>query len=118
MSSIEELREHFPQLSTKVYGKPLVYLDNAATSLRPESVIKMWDYMSSRYSANLHRAVHYTSAKATEQFEAAREEVADFIGANSPKEIVFTSGTTQSINLLAFCLGARRLFLASAGLRR
>lgn len=111
MSSIEELREHFPQLSTKVYGKPLVYLDNAATSLRPESVIKMWDYMSSRYSANLHRAVHYTSAKATEQFEAAREEVADFIGANSPKEIVFTSGTTQSINLLAFCLGERKGFL-------
>ena len=111
MSSIEELREHFPQLSTKVYGKPLVYLDNAATSLRPESVIKMWDHMSSRYSANLHRAVHYTSAKATEQFEAAREEVADFIGANSPKEIVFTSGTTQSINLLAFCLGERKGFL-------
>lgn len=111
MSSIEELREHFPQLSTKVYGKPLVYLDNAATSLRPESVIKMWDFMSSRYSANLHRAVHYTSAKATEQFEAAREEVADFIGAKSPKEIVFTSGTTQSINLLAFCLGERKGFL-------
>ena len=111
MSSIEELREHFPQLSTKVYGKPLVYLDNAATSLRPRSVIKMWEYMSSRYSANLHRAVHYVSAKATEQFEAAREETADFIGANSPKEIVFTSGTTQSINLLAFCLGERKGFL-------
>ena len=111
MSSIEELREQFPQLSTKVYGKPLVYLDNAATSLRPTSVIKMWEYMSARYSANLHRAVHYTSAKATEQFEEAREETADFIGANSPKEIVFTSGTTQSINLLAFCLGERKGFL-------
>ena len=62
MSSIEELREQFPQLSTKVYGKPLVYLDNAATSLRPRSVIEKWDWMSARYSANLHRAVHFTSA--------------------------------------------------------
>ena len=100
--TVQEIRSRFPALAQTVYGKPLVYLDNAATSLRPRSVIEKWDWMSARYSANLHRAVHYTSAKATGEFEAAREEVADFINAKSPKEVVFTSGTTQSINLLAF----------------
>ena len=99
------LRKEFPQLQETVYGRPLVYLDNAATSLRPRSVIAKWDEMSSRYSANLHRAVHYTANVATEEFESARAAVAAFIGASDPSEVVFTSGTTQSINLLAFCLG-------------
>ena len=111
MSSIEEIRREFPQLSEKVYGKPLVYLDNAATSLRPRSVIAKWDEMSSRFSANLHRAVHAVSERATEEFEAARAETAKFIGASSPKEIIFTSGATQALNMLAFCLGERKAFL-------
>ena len=111
MSSIEEIRVEFPQLSEKVYGKPLVYLDNAATSLRPRSVISKWDFMSARLSSNIHRAVHFISGKATDEFEAAREETAAFIGAASPKEIVFTSGTTQSLNMLAFCLGEKKNFL-------
>ena len=111
MSSIEEIRREFPQLGEKVYNKPLVYLDNAATSLRPRSVIAKWDEMSSRYSANLHRAVHAVANRATEEFEAARQVVADFIGAPSAKEIVFTSGTTHALNLLAFSLGEQKNFL-------
>lgn len=102
---ITALREEFPQLGEKVYGRPLVYLDNAATSLRPRSVIAKWVEMSSRYSANLHRAVHHIANVATEEFEGARQAVADFLGVSDPSEIIFTSGTTQSVNLLSFCLG-------------
>ena len=98
------LRSQFPQLKESVYGKPLVYLDNAATSLRPLSVVQTWDEMTLKHNSNLHRAVHKTAVDATEKFEATRAVVAAFIGAASPKEIVFTSGTTQSINLLASCL--------------
>ncbi len=111
MSSIEEIRSEFPQLSQKVYNKPLVYLDNAATALRPRDVIAKWDDMSSRFSANLHRAVHAVAERATEEFEDARSAVASFIGADSPKEIVFTSGTTHGINLLAYSLGEKKNFL-------
>ena len=98
------LRSQFPQLKESVYGKPLVYLDNAATSLRPLSVVQTWEGMSLKHNSNLHRAVHKTAVDATEKFEATRAVVAGFIGAASPKEIVFTSGTTQSINLVASCL--------------
>lgn len=111
MSSIEELRAEFPQLGVKVYNKPLVYLDNAATSLRPRSVIAKWDEMSSKYSSNLHRAVHATANRATEEFENARKAAARFVGAASEKEIVFTSGATQAINLVAFSLGEMKNFL-------
>lgn len=111
MSSIEEIRREFPQLAEKVYGKPLVYLDNAATSLRPESVIAKWDEMSRRYSANLHRAVHAMANRATEEFENTRQSVARFIGAKDANEIVFTSGTTHALNLLAFSLGEQKNFL-------
>ena len=91
-------------MSEKVYGKPLVYLDNAATSLRPQSVIDKWTEMSVKYNSNLHRAVHYTAAKATGEYEDARKQLATFIGAK-PSQIVFTSGTTASLNLLAFSFG-------------
>ena len=101
---VNSLRSQFPQLKESVYGKQLVYLDNAATSLRPLSVVQAWDELSLKHNSNLHRAVHKTAVDATEKFEATRVAVADFIGASSPKEIVFTSGTTQSINLLAACL--------------
>lgn len=102
---IISLRKEFPQLSEQVHGKPLVYLDNAATSLRPLCVINKWSELSEKYSANIHRAVHYISTVATDEYEAAREEVARRINADSPKEIVFTSGTTASVNLLAFSFG-------------
>lgn len=105
MMNIEEIRSTFPQLAETVYGKPLVYLDNAATSLRPLPVIEKWDRISSTSTANLHRAVHHIAAVATEEYESTRSAVADFIGAQSPKEIVFTSGATQSINLVAFSFG-------------
>lgn len=95
----------FPQLSQKVYGKPLVYLDNAATSLRPQSVIDKWTEMSTSKNSNLHRAVHYTAGVATSEYEKARAAVAEFIGAPSARNIVFTSGATASLNLVAFSFG-------------
>ena len=103
--NIDELRSLFPQTAGKVYGKPLVYLDNAATSLRPLPVVRKWEEMSLKYNSNLHRAVHCTAVAATEEYESTREAVASFIGAEFPEEIVFTSGTTQSVNLLAATLG-------------
>lgn len=103
--TIEELRSEFPQLSETVYGKPLVYLDNAATALRPQSVIDCWDRLSSHKNANIHRAVHHIAYLATEEYEKARDAVRDFIGAEHREEIIFTSGTTHSINLVAFSFG-------------
>ena len=97
----------FPALGEKVYGRPLVYLDNAATSQRPEVVIRKWEDMALRSNANIHRAVHFLSSKATEEYEAAREAVRDFIGAADKSEIVFTSGTTASINLVAYSFGEK-----------
>ena len=101
----EELRTYFPQLSERVYGNPLVYLDNAATAMRPVQVVKEWDEMSLKLNSNLHRAVHHIADLATEEYESTRAAVADFIGASSSDEIVFTSGTTASINLVAYSFG-------------
>ncbi len=109
---IDSIRTLFPQLKEKVYGKPLVYLDNAATSLRPLSVVEKWEEMSFRHNANLHRAVHKTAVDATEEYEKTRAEVAAFIGAASSDEIIFTSGTTHSINLLAASLERGSFFSA------
>lgn len=102
---VNALRNEFPQLGSKVYGKPLVYLDNAATSLRPTTVVNKWVEMSEKYNSNIHRAVHHISSVATEEFENARRAVAEFIGAESSDEIVFTSGATASLNLAAFSFG-------------
>lgn len=104
-----ELRKQFPQLSETVYGKPLVYLDNAATSLRPVSVIEKWDKSASSLTANLHRAVHHIAALATEDYERARSVVASFIDSASEKEIVFTSGATASLNTVASSFGRKFL---------
>lgn len=101
----EEIRREFPQLEGKVYGKDLVWLDNAATSLRPRCVLEKWNAMSVEKNSNLHRAVHHTAAVATQEYEAARDAVAAAVGASSREEIVFTSGATASLNLLAFSLG-------------
>ena len=100
-----ELRKQFPQLEEKVYGKSLVYLDNAATSLRPSSVINHWTRSASFKTANLHRAVHHIAAEATEDYENARSFVASCLNTESPDEIVFTSGATAALNLVAFCFG-------------
>ena len=102
---INDLRNEFPQLSQQVYGKQLVYLDNAATALRPASVVREWDEISTRYTANLHRAVHHIAAVATDRYEHARYVVGRFLNASSSDEIIFTSGTTASINLVAFSFG-------------
>lgn len=103
--NLVDFRGEFPELSETVYGKKLVYLDNAATSLRPLSVIREWDEMSMKYTANLHRAVHHIAEVATQKYEAARDAVKDYINAGSMDEIIFTSGTTASINLVAFSFG-------------
>lgn len=102
---IQKIREDFPILSRQVYGKPLVYLDNGATTQKPRCVV---DAMVDEYysvNANVHRGVHFLSQQATELHEASRETVRRFIHARSTSEIIFTRGTTESINLLAFCFG-------------
>ena len=105
MARIDEIRSLFPALSRKVYGKDLVYFDNAATSQRPQSVIDMWTRISTESNANIHRAVHRLADEATQAYEQARDAVRDFLNAESREEIVFTSGTTAAVNLVAFCFG-------------
>ena len=105
MARIEEIRSLFPALSRKVYGKDLVYFDNAATSQRPQSVIDMWTEITSESNANIHRAVHRLADEATQAYEQARDSVRDFINARSREEIIFTSGTTAAVNLVAFSFG-------------
>ena len=105
MYNINKVREDFPILSREVYGKPLVYLDNAATTQKPLCVL---DAMREEYlnvNANVHRGVHYLSQQATDLHEAAREKVRQFINASKTEEIIFTRGTTEAINLVAasFC---------------
>ena len=105
MLNIEKIRQDFPILSREVYGKPLIYLDNAATTQKPLCVL---DAMRDEYlnvNANVHRGVHYLSQQATDLHEAAREKVRQFINAKKTEEIVFTRGTTEAINLVAssFC---------------
>lgn len=103
--TVQEIRRQFPILSRKVYGKPLVYFDNAATTQRPESVLCKWAELSSGKNANIHRAVHFLAGEATEEFEAARDAVKSFIHAACREEIIFTSGTTAAVNLTAFSFG-------------
>ena len=105
MALISEIRGMFPILSRKVYGKDLVYFDNAATSQRPQAVLDKWTEISSWSNSNIHRAVHCLSDEATQAYESARDAVKDFLNASSREEIVFTSGTTASINLVAFSFG-------------
>ena len=100
--TIQDIRKQFPALSAEVYGRQLVYFDNAATSQRLSSVLQIQDTYSRTANANIHRAVHHLSDLATEHYEAARAAVSDFIGASSSSEIIFTSGTTASINLVAY----------------
>ena len=98
---INEIRKQFPVLDQQVYGKPLVYLDNAATTQKPLCVIERERDYYLHENCNIHRGVHYLSQKATEAYEHARQTVADFIHAKEAREIIFTRGTTESLNLLA-----------------
>lgn len=98
---IDNIRNDFPILAERIYGKPLVYLDNAATTQKPRCVLDKITTTYATQNANIHRGIHYLSQKATLAHEAARQTIATFIGARSTNEIVFTRGTTESINLLA-----------------
>lgn len=102
---INALRKQFPVLNQEVYGKPLVYLDNAATTQKPLCVIERERDYYLKENCNIHRGVHYLSQMATEAYENARRTVARFVNAPEPHEIVFTRGTTESLNLLATSLG-------------
>ncbi len=104
---IAAIRADFPILSRQVHGRPLVYLDNAATTQKPRQVIDaLVDYYSNT-NANIHRGLHTLAEEATAAYELTRRKTADFIGAASPREVVFTRNTTESLNLLAYTLGAR-----------
>ena len=105
MNILQEIRDMFPALSRKVYGKDLVYLDNAATSQRPQAVIDLWNEITARSNANIHRAVHRLADEATQAYEGARDAVKQFINAEFREEVIMTSGTTASINLVAFSFG-------------
>ncbi len=101
MLDVNKIRQDFPILSRQVYGKPLVYLDNAATSQKPHSVIQaLVDYYEG-YNSNIHRGVHALSMEATQRYEEAREKVSRFIGAKSPENLIFVRNTTEAINLVA-----------------
>ncbi len=99
--NVKKLREDFPILKRKVYGKPLVYLDNAATTQKPRQVIQAMNEYYENYNSNVHRAVHRLSQEATQAYDDAHEKVAGFIGADGMEEIVFTKNTTESINIVA-----------------
>ena len=102
---IQDIRQMFPALSKSIYGKPLVYFDNAATAQRLKSAVNKMESLAYESNANIHRAVHKLAAEATEEYESTRDAVKDYINAGSREEIIFTSGTTASINLVAFSLG-------------
>src|SRR5574344_527295 len=106
---IDEIRGQIPALHQNVYGKPLIYFDNAATSQKPQSVIDLVNMMNSGINANIHRAVHKLSADATELYEEGREAVREYINASAKEEVIFTSGTTASINLIAYTFSERFL---------
>ena len=105
MAVVNEIRNLFPALSRKVYGKDLVYFDNAATSQRSQEVIDVWNRISIESNANIHRAVHRLADEATQAYEASRDAVKEFINAGLREEIVFTSGATAAVNLVAFSFG-------------
>jgi cysteine desulfurase/selenocysteine lyase len=106
---VEALRRDFPILSRKVHGRPLVYLDNAATTQKPTAVIEAAADLYGRYYGNIHRGVHELSVEATDAYERAREKVRAFVNAAESREIVFVRGTTEAINLVAQTLGRKRV---------
>lgn len=105
MISVNEIRQMFPLLSRQIYGKQLIYFDNAATSQRPQSVLDLWNRLSTQSNANIHRGIHRLSEEATAEYENTRDYVRQFLNAQHREEIVFTSGTTAAINLVVFSFG-------------
>ncbi|MGC9502586.1 SufS family cysteine desulfurase [Baaleninema sp.] len=105
----DRVRQEFPILHQQVHGKPLVYLDNAATSQKPNAVLDALEHYYKFDNSNVHRGVHALSARATENYEAARDKVAAFVNATSRNEIVFTRNASEAINLVAYSWGANRL---------
>lgn len=106
---VKAIREDFPILSQTAYGKPLIYFDNAATSQKPQVVIDALTKYYSDYNANIHRGVHFLSQKASQAFDDVRVKVQKFINATSEREIIFTRGTTESINLVAATWGRKNI---------
>ena len=102
---IDLLRKDFPILTRKVHGRPLVYLDSTASAQKPQSVIDAIDRFYLTESSNVHRGLHELSLRATEEYEASRDKIRRFIGAGEAAEVIFTRGTTESINLVARSLG-------------
>lgn len=102
---IENIRSHFPILKKEVYNKPLIYLDTAASAQKPVQVLMKLEQLHNDYYSNIHRGAHYMADKATVEYEGVRDKVQEFINASSRKEIIFTKGTTESVNLVAssFC---------------
>jgi cysteine desulfurase/selenocysteine lyase len=105
MKNIAEIRADFPILGRKVYGRPLVYFDNGATTQKPQCVLDAVDEVYKSYNGNIHRGVHFLSDMSSEAYETAREKVRSFVNAEKREEIIFTSGTTGSINGIAFSFG-------------
>ena len=106
---VNRIREDFPILTMQVYGKPLVYLDNAASAQKPKAVLdRIQQAYTSEYS-NVHRGLHYLANAATEGYEGAREKVRTFLNAGRPEEIIFTRNATEAINLVAYTFGRERI---------
>ena len=105
MIDVNKIRRDFPILSTQVYNKPLIYLDNGATTQKPQVVLDCLMDGYKRHNANVHRGVHFLSQDATDLHEGARKRVQRFLNAESSDEIIFTRGTTESINLVASSFG-------------
>ena len=106
---VARIREDFPILSTQVYGKPLVYLDNAASAQKPKAVLDRLHHAYTAEYANVHRGLHYLANAATEAYEGARERVRAFLNASRPEEIVFTRNATEAINLVAYTFARERI---------
>ncbi len=104
MFDINNIRAQFPILNQQVNGKPLVYLDNAATSQKPISVLETWEKYYETINANVHRGIHTLSQIATEEMELSRQKIQRFINAKHDYEVIFTKGTTEGINLVAYAL--------------
>src|ERR1700728_1099505 len=106
---VSRIRADFPILATKVYGKPLVYLDHAASAQKPQAVLDRLHRAYTTQYANVHRGLHYLANEATEAYEEAREKVARFLNAKRKEEIIFTRNATEAINLVAYTFGRERI---------
>ena len=104
MLDLQHIRNQFPILNQQVNGKPLVYLDNAATSQKPISVLDSWQKYYTEINANVHRGIHTLSQLATEEMELSRRKIQKFINAKNDFEVIFTKGTTEGLNLIAYSL--------------